>query len=141
MDLAPVAGIATATAAMLGRLLPGRSVGGRRRELVLRDLDLYERLPEDSPARQVLLRHIEQSVVQLTVDETTKRRDPSGMTLAALFLLGGALLMYVGWSARSWDWVWWITGGFCVLIGAVGMAQDGTKAERDERGRRVPSAG
>lgn len=137
MDLAPVAAIATAAAAVLGSLVPGRSVGGRRRELILRDLDLFERLPEDSPARQVLLEHIERSVGQLTVAETTERRDPSGMTLAALFLLGGVLLVYVGWNAQSWKWPWWVAGVFCLTLGGVGMAQDATRAERNDRGRRV----
>lgn len=124
---------------MLGRLLPVSLGGGRRRRLIQQDLDLYERLPEDSSARQVLLEHIERSVAQLTTDDTTKRRDPFGMTLAGLFLLGGGLLIYVGWNARSWAWVWWISGVVCLLLGAGGMAQDGIKAGRDERGRRVSS--
>lgn len=139
MDLAPIAGIATAAAAVLGRLLPGRSVGGRRRELILRDLDLFDRLPESSSVRQVLLEHIERSVTQLTLDETTMRRDPSGMTLAGMFLVGGSLLAYVGWNARSWAWIWWAVGVLCLALGAFGMAQDASRAERDEKGRRIKS--
>ncbi|WCO67053.1 hypothetical protein PO878_21415 [Iamia majanohamensis] len=141
MDLAPLAGIATAAAAVFGRLLPGRAVGGRRREVILRDLDLFDRLPESSSARKVLLDHIERSVIQLTLDETTKRRNPSGMTLAAMFLIGGGLLVYVGWNARGWEWTWWISGVFCLALGAFGLVQDATRAERDEKGRRIKGEG
>lgn len=137
MDLAPVAAISTAAAALLGRLLPGHSVGGRRRDLILRDIELYERLPNDSPARQVLLQHIERSVTKLTVDEEVQRRNPFGMTLAALFLVGGLLLANVGRNAQSWQWTWWVAAVVCLVFGAVGMAQDAASVERDERGRPV----
>lgn len=139
MDLAPVAGVVTAALAAGAKFLPSGVGGTRRREAIVRDLDLYERLPEDSNARQIMLNHIERSIQRMTEEETTKRRDPTGIGLAVAFLIGGALFGYVGWTARSWEWTWWIASATFLLFGVVGATQDGTKAERDERGHRIDS--
>lgn len=132
MDPAVVTGLSASITAVLGKLA-GRSTSGRPHEAITRNIELHDRLPEKSTAKEVLLQHIDESVIRLTRDEATKRRDPSGIVLATLFIIGGIGLAYVAFQSRSWGWVWGIGAVLCVLLGATGMSQAVTKAERDGR--------
>jgi len=62
---------------------------GRRstRERLKSDLELVALLPENSPAREALLKRAEGEISQIVKEEVELTRDPAGATLAVLFLV------------------------------------------------------
>lgn len=56
------------------------------------NVELWERLPEASSARQQMMGHIDDLVDRLVTDEQTKRRNWSDVLGSYLFALGGAYL-------------------------------------------------
>jgi hypothetical protein len=128
-------GLVVATLTVLGALLQTARLwpAGRRRNEIKADLDLYTLLPDKSPAKRTLLTHIERAIQDVVHAEESKRRDPLGIGIAVVFLLG-ALLLFILLRDQWWTW---LAISFLVLFGVVGLAQDAVPRERDARGRPV----
>lgn len=112
---------------------------GRRstRERLKSDLELVALLPENSPAREALLKRAEGEISQIVKEEVELTRDPAGATLAVLFL-GGALVL--AFTAARANPFWWILVAVLAVFGAVGFSLDGVKRRRDEKGNAIRSA-
>src|SRR4051794_25155558 len=67
------------------------------------NIRLHERLPEGSEAKPELLRHIDEQIRLMIVDERAKRRDPSGITVACILLIAGAPLGYLALTHGGWS--------------------------------------
>ena len=107
---------------------------GGARGRIRDDLELMALLPDDSPHRATLLSRAEDQIEKVLVSETTKTRDPLGITLALVFLLS-AVGVLLG-LARDNGW-WGILVAALVIFGLVGLNQDAVKRVRDERGRPI----
>ncbi len=104
---------------------------------VKENIDLLNSLPESSSQRTRLLEHIDDAVQQLMDDEREKRRDPTGVTLALIFLGGGLWLAWLGMSG-SGSTRWWLApAGVLLVFGAVGLSLDAVPRKRDEKGRPI----
>jgi hypothetical protein len=123
---------AAAGAARLWQSRPGP------RESVLKDLELLKELPEASTARQQLGEHIDQTILKSIQHETELRRDPTGIVLGVLFMVGGLISVYFGFQAGGLARLGlWVLAGVLLLLGGVGFAQDVVPRKRDARGRVV----
>lgn len=72
------------------------------------------------------------------IDTSARRRDPFGITIASMFLVIGIASVWIIYSNEG-GW-WWLLApltAFFLLFGAVGLASDIPKKERDERGRAI----
>lgn len=98
------------------------------------DLELVGLLPLESSARRSLLARAESSVEKMVSDESELSRDPTGLTLAVIFL-GGAITL--GLTAAQSNNYWWILVTVLGMFGLVGLSQDGLKRRRDEKGNAI----
>lgn len=102
---------------------------------IRRQLDLLDALPDDSAVRTILREAIDQDVHEMLTAQRELRRDPGGMALGAVILVGGVWAVVEAASGgAAWQWA---VGAVFVLLGTVGFASDATAARRDERGRRL----
>lgn len=135
VDTAPFVALAGPLVAALAQGLRSRYGTSPARRQLHRDLALYKELPEAGGSRERLQAHIEASLEHLLSDESTKRRDPSGIGIAIFFLATAAVFTYEAVVASSWSWTWWIGALLLWLFGGVGLGISAKRAERDERGR------
>jgi hypothetical protein len=139
MDWGSVGEVAVATIGALAaglKLMDTRQATSRRRRRLMRDLDLLERLPADSDARQRLEAMIHQAVLDLVSDETEKRRDWTGIVLATAFLLGAGWAGFQYWAHNGSGW-WLVLLVVLGVFGLVGVAQDAVPRRRDAGGRPI----
>lgn len=136
VNLDLVAQIAVAVLGFLSASLP--FLGARRARKTLRedlrlDLQLLAEVP-DGRIKDRLIEHIERMFDTVEQDRE-RRREPVGMTLAIIFIgvstVGGIWAIHAG----GWWLLTLIVVAFVFILGAVGLARDGTKRLRDERGR------
>lgn len=133
MDSELVAGIVPSLVALAGIAFQWWRHGGRRSAL-LRNLDVYGRLP-DSDLRTRLLDHIHKQVAALIEDEDERRRDPAGIVLGLVFVAFGTWLLLYGFGRETWQWAFVVPGFVVLLLGSYGFVADSTRRKRDERGR------
>jgi len=109
---------------------------GRRstRERLRSDLELVGLLPDNSPARKALLQRAERDINQIVKDEVELTRNPTGATLAVLFLGAALILAFTATRANPF---WWILVAVLAVFGAVGFSFDGVKRHRDEKGHAI----
>jgi hypothetical protein len=142
VDWGSAAEIAVAALAVLAaglKLIDVRTRVPRRRRQLMHNLDLRDRLAENSDARKRLEGFIDKAVIEMVIDETEKRRDPTGVVLAGLLLAAAGWAAYQYW-AHDGHWAWLLLAGSLAVIGVVGMAQDVVPRRRDERGRPIRQA-
>ncbi|MFJ3494838.1 hypothetical protein ACIPPJ_14750 [Streptomyces sp. NPDC086091] len=137
MDWGAFASVGVAVVGVGGVMIERRRREPRGRERIKTDLELLELLPQDSSVIPVLRSHIEDSIKQIIEVEDKKRRDPAGVVLAIAFILIAASLFAA--SFINGGLYWWLTvpGAVTGIFGLVGLAQDATKRNRDERGRPI----
>ncbi|MGI9194587.1 MAG: hypothetical protein ACR2FO_08805 [Actinomycetota bacterium] len=104
----------------------------RRRDWIIKDLDILKLLPDASEARPRLEAHINREVMQLVDDEEQKRRDPFGIVLAVIFI---ALAAWTAFLAYQGSHGWLVAAVPLALLGVVGLAQDAVPRKRNEKGR------
>jgi hypothetical protein len=126
------AGAVAAAAKVIGDMRATSS----RREQIRKDIELLNLLDVSSTARVALAAHVDGAILQLIEDEAEKRRDPTGVALAFFFLL---LALWSGISAFAADGSkWWLLLAVpSLLLGLVGLSQDGVRRKRDERNRAI----
>lgn len=126
--------------AALQRIVSERRTRSHRRDQIKGDIELLHLLPKDSASRTRLEKHIEQSVFRLVDDGEEKRRDPMGIVLGILMVAGAA------WAASfpirfGGSSLWWVLALPLGTLGLVGLAQDGVRRRRDDRGRPIKGDG
>jgi len=106
------------------------------RERLMLDIQIRNALHANSESQRIFDEYIRQEALRIAgVD--SKRRDPFGITLAVIFIVVGVASAWLVVSAGGW---WWLAApipGFFLLFGAVGLASDLQRKERDEKGRAV----
>lgn len=108
---------------------------------ITRNVDLLDRIPDDTQAHALLLAEIEKDVGQLLVTAKESRRDPFGVGLGVSFLVVAAI---VGrWAlqlANPWNILVWVLCASLALLGLFGTFEGLKAAPRDEKGRIVGEA-
>ncbi|GAA2576839.1 hypothetical protein GCM10010411_06700 [Actinomadura fulvescens] len=101
-------------------------------------MDIYSLLPDDSRAKEVLLKRAEAAILQHVEDEKELRRDLFGIVLATAFLLIGAAI-----AALAFRGEWWLVSllpaTFFAIFGIAGLNLDAVPRKRDEKGRVIRS--
>lgn len=126
-QVAPAA--ATLSAAMLG-LTRGQ---GRLRRNLRHDAETLDHLPEDSPARKMLLDHVAWQAERLSKRESTGEREWRFVVLGAVIALGPGYLS--AWLFIQPDWWRWlgILPAFLAVVGLFGMVDSLSLKERAPR--------
>ncbi|MET8996965.1 hypothetical protein [Amycolatopsis sp. NPDC004169] len=99
-------------------------------------MDIANLLPDDSEARSTVTSHVETRLASFVSDEQTKRREPTGIGLGLLFIVGGCWLVYTAVTASPW---WWFLAAPVLILGVSGFTRDVSRRERDARGRPLNS--
>ncbi|MFI9642902.1 hypothetical protein ACIG87_23065 [Micromonospora sp. NPDC051925] len=108
------------------------------RQSVMHDLDILDRLPKESKARGQLAEYIDRAILKSIEHETELRRDPSGLVIAAIILVGSVAAFYYGWSASLMVKILlWTFAAFLLALGGAGLAQTLPKRKRDAKGNQV----
>lgn len=108
------------------------------RENLRHDLEILAKLPRDSEARAKLAGHIEDAVIRSLDVEDDKRRDPTGIALGVIFIVGGSAAAYYGFQTETfWRLALWVLAALLLLLGIPGFVQDVTKRKRDAAGRPI----
>ncbi|KAB2341529.1 hypothetical protein [Actinomadura rudentiformis] len=98
------------------------------------ELEIYSLLPDNSHAKEILLKRAEAAIMQHVEDEKELRRDPFGIVLALTFLTIGATI-----AALAFRGGWWLASllpaAFFVVFGIAGLNLDAVPRQRDEKGR------
>lgn len=129
-------GILTALATLMAAALGGPRVFKDARSNVLKDLQIYNALPESSAAREPILGRIEAQLETLEQHGEARRR-PTGIVLGIVFL---ALAAFGGWyiaTVGGWWHLGWPLVLFVFILGAVGFVQDVSKHVRDAKGNPI----
>lgn len=138
IDAELLAAVTSAVAVVLAAVIGLPRALRDAKDEVLELLQVYNALPEDSGARPRLLALIESKVDALT-SSGEPTRDPTGISVATMFLLIGTGLAWSVYVYGSW---WWWTSPivlFFLVFGVVGLAQDLPRRARDGRGRPIRS--
>lgn len=140
MDLAPIATIAGPIVVGLVQAIRSRYGITPARRQALRDIELYNKLPDAATSRALLLSHIDESIKRLLQDEATKRRDRFGIGVAIGLLVAASPFVYYGVTANSWGWTWWIGAAALGIFGLGGLGISVPLAVRDEKGHQLNRA-
>jgi hypothetical protein len=120
-------------------LVIGAAIGAPR---VLRDplnsivklVEIWDRLPDSSAAKQQILDRIEQQVSQLDTEDRARRNGP-GIALAVVFYV---LAFSSGWFIVSAGGLWWIGSAvplFILICAIILTSQNATKVPRASNGQ------
>lgn len=98
----------------------------RLRRKLAKDLELLEKLPQDSPGREALQRAVDAEARELSaVISGGQGWDGAGLAVVAFFLvLGGALTVV---AARAHGWWTWSAGCLAAVAFTVALAGFGTE--------------
>lgn len=134
-QLAP--SVATLGAASFG-LLRGQ---GKLRRNLRHDVDLVKDLPEDSPAKRIMMEHIERQISILHSREIGGkeggRRDWISFTIGVIFALAGGYGSVWFFANHAW-WRWaGLIGGALAAFGLVMIVGGLTPTKRDTKGRAI----
>jgi hypothetical protein len=135
---------ATAWRAALGALpvivtLAGLARGpGAVRSRLKHDVELLEKLPEGTAARESYEKYLETQVNRLAKLETESSRDLQGLVISVVLVvaIGGFGL----WLMTLDHWVGWVIGVAAIVFAAAGLGSvfdDAQKVPRDEKGKRI----
>lgn len=96
--------------------------------------EILAALPDSSPTRADLQRHIDDAVLRLVHRDEVRRRDPAGIATGAVFVLvAGAC----AWYAVGGRWGLWLVAGLSLLLGLVLLVESVPRVPRDDKGRRL----
>jgi hypothetical protein len=131
--------------AMLALLVIGAAVlkdlssrRSSRRDQVRHDLELLQMLPDDSSARDLLAKHVTDSVLKLIATETTLRRDPSGIFLATTMILGAPAAAFFAHRAHGGNAIGlWVLFVALFVLGVRGLIESFPYRERDSKGNPI----
>lgn len=105
---------------------------GRLRQRIEHDIDLIEKLPEDTSARSTLLSHLNWQIEQLAAKEERGTRQLASAIWAFLFM--AALAYLAVWCAGQANWTHWLlapSAFFAALFLIVGVQLLGLKVSSD----------
>jgi Flp pilus assembly protein TadB len=131
-----IVGIIAASAVIAGAVITTPRIVRDPLHSIQKQLDVYRLLPDSSPAKQAMLRRVEQQVARLATEDTA-RRNPGGVVLAFLFWLLAGAAAWFAWGAGVWGWPLWVLAALLLLFGLVGFAQSITKVPRAENGQTI----
>lgn len=101
---------------------------------IVKQTEIYNALPESSPAKAAILERIEQQVNGLDT-EASARRNPYGIFWSVIFIILGAA---AGWFVVSTGGWWWIGSPIpfvLLLAGFIALGQSATKVPRAANGQ------
>jgi hypothetical protein len=126
-----------AVAVIITKMLDRGQSRTTSRDVIVKDLEIAGKLP-DGDAKVALLADIERRSMRLATG-SDKTRDPSGVVLGIILMVGGLVMAYFGWQNGSavWRTALWTGAVVIFAIGAFGFAQDLTPYERDAKGRPI----
>lgn len=137
MDARVIAAIISSAVVILGAVLNKANLFDKAHAKVLKDLEIYNALPDTSVAKGQLLKHIDQKVGMLIKNDSALSRHPFGIVLAIIFITLGSYLTWFFIDLGSW-WRFALIGSiFVIILGIAGFAQDVSKKERDQNGRPI----
>lgn len=136
MDDGALATIIAAVLGIGGAFWQSRRTSHKDRDRIEQDLRILAGLPGDSKVKSPLTKSIDQRVLGL-LGGGAERRDPSGITIAVIFLIVCVVTAWQGYSGGSWWRLLWVVAAFTGIFGVYGLVEGLGKAVRDERGRRV----
>jgi hypothetical protein len=116
-SVTPIIAAGLGAAGSLFAFLRGRT---DPRDVIKKDLDLLAMLPEVSPVRSQLLRHVEDSIKSLIHSEDQLRRDPLSVVLGLIFLALGGYLIYVAYTESGWFRFFYLAAAPFVAFGLYG---------------------
>lgn len=130
--------IVSALALVVAAVLQGPKIWRNRRSDVLKDLEIYKSLPDESSAKAPFLLHIDDRVSSL-IGNGEKRRNPLNAGIGIAFLLVAAWLTYLVISIGQW-WAWFALPVllFFWVFGIYGTIEGFTKLHRDVSGKAIP---
>ncbi|MGL4173998.1 MAG: hypothetical protein ACRCTR_08005 [Actinomycetota bacterium] len=111
---------------------------GALRSRLRHDVELVEKLPEDSVARKMLLESIASQVDRVTKLETESSRDWEGTiigTILVVIFLG--LAVWLGGLGTWWAWVLAVLTGVFGLAGLAHVSETAQRVPRDEKGNKI----
>ena len=134
-------GAVVAAAVGLGGLwIRHREIADGESRRILRDMEILRSLTEPSAARAVLQAAIDDCIVTMLKNRSSKRRN--GMNIGiGLFFLAATLGLVLLASRGGW---WWLVSPlilFTAIFGAYGTIEGSINAERDARGNIVTAKG
>lgn len=131
-----IVAIVSSAAVVLAAVLGSPKLGRNPRARILKDIEIYKALPDNSTAKRQQL-----SLVEKQVDALAKnlegRRSPMEIVLGVIILI---LAFLVIWPMVNWGGWWWLLSPgaiFLLLLGGVGLGQGLTKGSRNEKGRLI----
>jgi hypothetical protein len=128
-----------ALALVVAAAFQGPKIWKNRKTDILRDLEIYDSLPDESAAKVKLLAHIDAEVLTLS-GNGVKTRNPTSAGLGIAFLIVAVLLAYLVLASEQ-PWFWLITPIvlFFALFGVFGTFEGLTKKHRDATGKAIGS--
>lgn len=130
-----VVAVVTSLAAIVAAFVPRLSSKDRRMKLVS-DLEILDKLEEDSAARAALKASIERRILASS-DTGVKTRDWAGFSIGALFIVLGVILLPF---VNSLGGVWLVLHSVTALLlffGVFGAISSVIKKPRDEKGNAI----
>jgi uncharacterized membrane protein YqjE len=128
--------IIIALVGLMGVAWQVRRAHGGTLKSIKEELDIYSLLPDESPAKKLLLDRAEAAIVRHLSDEMELRRDPYGMALALFLLTSGAVMTLLVFTDQ-WSWLTLIPAAIFLIFGVAGLHQDAVPRKRDENGRPI----
>src|SRR5262249_3655785 len=138
--LSIVTAVVAAAVGLGGLWIRHRELADGESRRILRDIKILRSLPESSAVFSKLIGAIDDSVLLMLTNRTTKGRNWAnvgiGISLLAFTVGGGLLVARGGW--------WWVLAPlvlFALVFGLYGTIEGSIKAERDARGNITSSNG
>lgn len=131
--IAIISGIVAVTVAAISKT----NLFSRQHATLLKDIELYNALPDSSDSKKPLLKFIDSKVTKYIARSTIHRRSGTDITLGIIFLAIGSYLTWFFINLGSWWLFGLLFSGFALLISIFGLVRGLKKVERDEKGNPV----
>lgn len=122
---------------IISSLINKTDIFSRKHHDTLKDIDLYNALPNNSAGKSELITHIDRKVSEYIKKSTEHRRSPIEIVSGLIFLSPGLYLSWFFYTSGGW----WLIGLplsiLISLIGIYGTISGFQKTERDSKGNRV----
>ena len=123
--------------AVLVALISKTELFSRKHHGLLKDISLYDSLPEESTKKEALLKLIDKNIGDYIKASRDHKRNALEVVLGVIFLATGIYLTWFFFRQGSW----WLLGlGVSVIfvaLGVYGTIRGLLKVERDEKGNPV----